>query len=756
MSDKKPRKLLLTTYLSPGDTVMFTAAVRDLHLAYPFQFLTDIDTTGPAIWHHNPYITKLNWHVEYYKQENGTHKRVAVPDDHEVEVFPCHYPLVNSCNDKPYHFIHGYTKYLEEKLGIRIPITTFRGDIHICDLEKRWMSQVEEEPIGLKRGFWIIVAGGKHDFTCVKEGSRVQTNNGYKRIEDVNPDDMIFTEYGYKKSGGSICRGFKSCLTIKTHTSEITVSDNHKFKIFNGNEIIWKEAKNLKCGDNILCKYHSNINANQDDTDKWFATGFLWGDGCLNKRKNRLESIWIFSEEDIKARKRISAWLDENNINYFTTTRSPKNNQTQRSFRITTNAKILDLPSFVSKGQWRNNGFPESYFNLDLDSQKALLQGLFSSDGTIDKIGNISYTSISKQLVEDIRRLLWQCGILSSISEHEFKSIFGRTCVHFRIHILGKSSNNKFKSIGFYNPKKDARLQSHEYKWDKLIGIKNAREIIESLQTKKNATKEARLTNDRKPANIRRDLLKHQFIPESLMSKINKYFNYPTSLNELLENNWYCSEVTDIKDAGDQKVYDIINSETESYIVEGTIAHNCKWWSPDKYQAVVDYFRGKIKFVQVGEKNHFHPPLKNVINLIGKTDLRQLIRLVYHADGVLCPVTLTMHLAAAIETKRGKHPDRPCVVVAGGREGPQWEAYPNHQYIHTCGALPCCQKGGCWKSRCQKVGDGDKKDEKNLCKNPIQISPELRIPQCMHMINEYDVIRRIEHYYDGGVLEYYK
>jgi hypothetical protein len=29
----------------------------------------------------------------------------------------------------------------------------------------------------------------------------------------------------------------------------------------------------------------------------------------------------------------------------------------------------------------------------------------------------------------------------------------------------------------------------------------------------------------------------------------------------------------------------------------------------------------------------------------GRTDLRQLVRLVYHAQGVLCPVTLLMHLA---------------------------------------------------------------------------------------------------------------
>src|ERR1700736_1540911 len=38
------RRLILRNSLSPGDIVMLTAAVRDLHLSYPGQFLTDTRT----------------------------------------------------------------------------------------------------------------------------------------------------------------------------------------------------------------------------------------------------------------------------------------------------------------------------------------------------------------------------------------------------------------------------------------------------------------------------------------------------------------------------------------------------------------------------------------------------------------------------------------------------------------------------------------------------------------------------------------
>ena len=179
-----------------------------------------------------------------------------------------------------------------------------------------------------------------------------------------------------------------------------------------------------------------------------------------------------------------------------------------------------------------------------------------------------------------------------------------------------------------------------------------------------------------------------------------------------------------------------------------------KWWNLASYQAVVDHFQGKSHFVQCGEAHHWHPPLRGVTNLVGRTSLRDFVRLMYHARGVVCPVTLAMHLAAAIETPGapGRSRVRPCVVIAGGREPPHWEMYPTHQFISTSGMLPCCVQGGCWKSRCQLVGDGDPKDSRDLCEQPVQIQADLRIPKCMDMITPADVIRRIELYFEGGVV----
>ena len=92
---------------------MLTAAVRDLHRAHPGRFATDVCTSAPAIWENNPHLAPL---------------REGQPG---VETIEMHYPLVHQSNQRPYHFIHAYLQYLEERLGVRIPPTEFRGDIHL-------------------------------------------------------------------------------------------------------------------------------------------------------------------------------------------------------------------------------------------------------------------------------------------------------------------------------------------------------------------------------------------------------------------------------------------------------------------------------------------------------------------------------------------------------------------------------------------------------------------------------------------------
>ena len=137
---------MLRSFQSPGDVLMLTAAVRDLHAACPGQFQTDVRTSADAIWENNPHITPLK------ENEPG------------VRTLDVHYPLVHRSNQRPYHFIHGYAQFLEQQLEVSIPVTRFYGDVYLTEEEKTRPSVFDE--LGIAEGFWILVAGGKYDFTA--------------------------------------------------------------------------------------------------------------------------------------------------------------------------------------------------------------------------------------------------------------------------------------------------------------------------------------------------------------------------------------------------------------------------------------------------------------------------------------------------------------------------------------------------------------------------------------------------------------
>ncbi len=159
-----------------------------------------------------------------------------------------------------------------------------------------------------------------------------------------------------------------------------------------------------------------------------------------------------------------------------------------------------------------------------------------------------------------------------------------------------------------------------------------------------------------------------------------------------------------------------------------------KQWPVENFHEVIDATRGRIQWVQVGANEHSHPKLRGVIDLVGKTDHRQLIRLAYHAQGGLGPVTYLQHLMAAWE--------KPYLCLVGGREPVTWVQYPRQITFHTIGQLACCRHGACWKSRVVPLNDGSEQDAK-LCEQPV-LGLERPVPRCMAAIRPEEVIAVIE------------
>lgn len=217
----------------------------------------------------------------------------------------------------------------------------------------------------------------------------------------------------------------------------------------------------------------------------------------------------------------------------------------------------------------------------------------------------------------------------------------------------------------------------------------------------------------------------HDYLGDALGVRIPVLTNRPHIYLSAQEKSWM------------NQVEEITKKPTRFWLVNSGHKkdYTTKAWGTASFQRVVDLLRGRITFVQVGESGHNHPPLKNVINLVGKTDTRQLVRLAYHSQGILTGVSFPMHLAAALE--------KPCVAIMGGREPTNWNQYPRMQLMHTVGALDCCRDNGCWRSRVVPLGDNDEKD-KSLCEHVIP--GEEPVGKCMALISPESVAEAVLRY----------
>ncbi len=184
-----------------------------------------------------------------------------------------------------------------------------------------------------------------------------------------------------------------------------------------------------------------------------------------------------------------------------------------------------------------------------------------------------------------------------------------------------------------------------------------------------------------------------------------------------------------------------------------------KVWHSNYFQEVSDRIGEMgLGVVQSGATHggHWHPRLQgdHVIDLVGWGSFREWMQQIYHAEGIICGVTGAMHIAAALQ--------KPCVVIAGGREAWWWEAYVNenrgfgpiasgkvpvpHRFLHTIGLLDCCRHHGCWKNKVVPLGK-----ERLLCKLPV-MTPEMPIAKCMQLITPDHVMEAVMSYYTDGSL----
>lgn len=106
-----------------------------------------------------------------------------------------------------------------------------------------------------------------------------------------------------------------------------------------------------------------------------------------------------------------------------------------------------------------------------------------------------------------------------------------------------------------------------------------------------------------------------------------------------------------------------------------------KQWFPERFQDVVNRLKDRFQFVQVGSASD--PALDGVVDLRGKTRIRESAAILANCRLFLGNVGFLMHLARAVEC--------PSVIIFGGREAPWQSGYSCNVNLYS--PVPCAP---CW------------------------------------------------------------
>ena len=294
----------------------------------------------------------------------------------------------------------------------------------------------------------IKIVGGSRGGPLMVD-TKVVTPFGYRRIGDLKAGDIISGTDGgmqrvvYKKEhgklpayklkfidGSEVIASYdhlwnvrKTCYRSKKRIIN-RLSINDDYRVWTTQMIVDHLAK-LKTGEIKNSKLLIPLCEPVKFTRSWgnrhykpvsspYVMGAILGDGCItsNIKKGSYDATLCSADEDI-VKEFENAGIDMSNY-------AQKQGSVACDYRIKDERLRNDLEGLKLYGcDAFNKSIPDFYKFGSIETRLAILQGLMDTDGTVDKRGHCSFSTVSEQLAKDVKFLVNSLGGLATINKHE-------------------------------------------------------------------------------------------------------------------------------------------------------------------------------------------------------------------------------------------------------------------------------------------------------------------------------------------------
>ena len=404
------------------------------------------------------------------------------------------------------------------------------------------------------------------------------------------PNEISVASDGDKKATKIYYGGKKRTIYFKTKIGTWGQSTHvHRWKVMDEcGSIIWKYTKDLKVGDYIAVGRNQNIwGYKKIDTELAWFLGMILGDGYYNTHNYKDNDKDYYALNVVGTNKESVERMTKCAREFFSTSKVKESAPRKEGYlALTTIRESLseDARIFLEKygmdpATAESKKIPKIIKGCRKEVVCSFLQGLFDSDGSVDKEGNIEITLASKDIIEDVQLYLLNMGIVSSQST-KYNKKYNKN--YYRLTITDFSSRKKFFSwIGF----------SVEYKKERLIKcVYKERDVAVTYDIIPHQQERIRKIGESIPKGLRwafKNQLKCRskgagnltyFSANKILSfSHEKFFEESKEfqeLKEIVDRGYFFTPITEISDGGIQEVYDISVPDGNTYCANGMVSHN--------------------------------------------------------------------------------------------------------------------------------------------------------------------------------------
>lgn len=268
----------------------------------------------------------------------------------------------------------------------------------------------------------LLFCGSFGTGKCVSKGTRVHTNKGYLKIEDIvntpsydSDGFMDISDRDVRVLCGNLAThlyygGSKKIIKILSKEFSISGTPNHRVRVFGEDGLSWKRLDRITTNDYVAMpksdeilfsnatKDYSFFHENVSEFDKGYFCGSVVSSLLINKR-------YVKSLDDI-----INVYTDNSGINDYISSivRSGCYHD-----GIIQGDSIKD---FIIDNDFNIDTIPETVFSSNKEYIKGFIGSLFDFLGT----STFSITKLTKSIAIDIQNLLSLYGCINSI-----KNLYG-------------------------------------------------------------------------------------------------------------------------------------------------------------------------------------------------------------------------------------------------------------------------------------------------------------------------------------------